>query len=153
MLRLCHLGLHGIIFLAELSNLSVAADDISATYKNSTIILLLKIRKPKDKGLYYTTTFHCFAQRRRFWRFSSSLQSRRHYLQSRLSQYGFKPRSSITSILLPSFLISCPAVTNETHQFSYPTYLTDLKPRDMLAALLQVADMPPQQVCFHFHPL
>ena len=54
MLQLCHLGEHGLAFLTELFNLSVAWIDIPAIWKKSVIIPILKAGKPRDQGRKYS---------------------------------------------------------------------------------------------------
>ena len=48
MLHLRHLGPHGLAFLTELFNLSVAGINIQAIWKTSVIIPILKARKPRE---------------------------------------------------------------------------------------------------------
>ena len=52
-LHLSHLGKHGLAFLMELFNLSVARVDILAIWNNSVIISILKAGKPREQGLSY----------------------------------------------------------------------------------------------------
>ena len=53
MLHLCHLGAHGLAFLMELFNLSVAGINIQAIWKNSVIIPILKAGKSCEQGRSY----------------------------------------------------------------------------------------------------
>ena len=51
--HLRHLGAHGLAFLKELFNLSVAGINIPAIWKNSVITPILKAVKPREQGRSY----------------------------------------------------------------------------------------------------
>ena len=49
LLHLRHQGTHGIAFLTELFNLSVSLVDIQAIWKNSVIVPIVKVGKPREQ--------------------------------------------------------------------------------------------------------
>ena len=98
MLPLRHLGPHGLAFLTELFNLSVAGINITAIWKSSVIILILKAEKPHEQGRSYrpiSLLCPAFKILKRL-----ILPAIVEALGTRLSQHGFKPRHSIALALL-----------------------------------------------------
>ena len=101
-LHLRHLGEHGLAFLTELFNLSVAGDYIPAIWKNSVIIPILKARKSRNQvRSYHSISLLCPAVK---------ILERLLLLYiveamgTRSSQHGFKPRHSTASACSPFLL-------------------------------------------------
>ena len=88
---LYHIGEHGLAFLTELFNLLVAEVDITANWKNSVLIPILKAGKPRDQGCSYSNISLHFAAVKILERLL--LPSIVEALGgTRSSQHGFKPR-------------------------------------------------------------
>ena len=111
MVHLHHLGEHGLAFLTELFNLSLAAVDILAIQKNSVTIPILKAGKPCDQGRSYRPISFCLAVKilERLL-----LKTIVEVLSTLPIQQGFKPSHSTTSTLLPfsARVVSTPILTS-----------------------------------------
>ena len=96
MLHLRQLGPHGLAFLTELFNLSIAGINIPVIWKNSVIIL--KSGKPREQiRSYRPISLLCPPMKILERLLLSSVEE----LGTRPSQHGFKPRHSTASALLP----------------------------------------------------
>ena len=99
MIHLRHLGPHGLAFLVELFNLSVSGINIPVIWKNSVIIPILKAGKPREQGRSYRPiSLLCPAVKILERLILASIVEA---LDTCPSQYGFKPRHSTPSALLP----------------------------------------------------
>ena len=99
MIHLRHLGPHGLAFLVELFNLSVSGINIPVIWKNSVIIPILKAGKPRERGRSYRPiSLLCPAVKILERLILASIVEA---LDTCPSQYGFKPRHSTPSALLP----------------------------------------------------
>ena len=100
LLYLRHLDEHGLVFLTELFNLSVAGVDIPAIWRTPSYSRSWK-RRIRANWAGPTHLSRCFARQWRYWSGSSSrVPTIVEALRIRLSQHGFKPRHSTTSALL-----------------------------------------------------
>ena len=99
MLHLRHLGPHGLAFLTELFNLSVAGISIPAIWKYSVIIPIVKAGKLREQGCSYRTiSLLCPAVKILELLFLPSIVEA---LGTCPSHHCFKPRHSTASALLP----------------------------------------------------
>ena len=99
MLHLRHLGEHGLAVLTELFNISVAGVDISAIWKNSVIISILKAGKPRKQDRSYRPISLLCPAAKILERLL--LPTIVEALGARPSQQGFKLKYSTTSALIP----------------------------------------------------
>ena len=98
-LYLRHIGEHGLAFLTELFNLLVSVVDITADWKNSVLIPILKAGKPRDHGRSYSNISLLFAAVKILERLL--LPSIVEALGGTCSSHhGFKPRHWTASAML-----------------------------------------------------
>ena len=95
-LHVRHLGPHGLAFLTELFNLSVAGINIPAIWKSFVIIPILKAGKPHEQSCSYRPiSLLCPAAKILEWLILLAIVE---VLGTRSSQHGFKPRHSLLPI-------------------------------------------------------
>ena len=122
-LHLRHLGEHGLAFMTELFNLSVAGVDILTIWKNSVIIPILKAVKRRGLGhSYRPISLLCPAVK--IWSGSSSRPSWGYWLHappSTVSNLGTQPPLHCSPFLLGLFLASTclTPLQNKSHSYRH----------------------------------